>query len=118
MKKLSLLLGTVGGALAGYVFSNKKLRSELGKAKDATAAAQILGKHLSKDGQSVAKEVGELAEQYHLDDRVEQGKKYVTKYYKSAKAEAEKFLGKKVQEATDAISTAKKKVVSKVRGRK
>ncbi|MEQ1849302.1 MAG: hypothetical protein ABL890_01795 [Candidatus Peribacteraceae bacterium] len=118
MKKLSLLLGTVGGALAGYVFSNKKLRSELSKAKDATEAAQVLGKHLSKDGQTVAKEVGELAEQYHLDDKVEQGKTFVTKYYKSAKAEAEKFLGKKVKEATTAIKSAKGKVAGKVRGKK
>lgn len=103
MKKISFLLGTVGGALAGYVLSNKKLRAELSETKDATEAAKILGKHLSKDGQTVAKEVGELAEQYHLDDRVAEGKSYVAKYYKSAKSEAQKFLKKKVKEATNAV---------------
>jgi len=115
MKKLSLLLGTVGGALAGYVFSNKKLRTDLKQAKDATEAAKVLGKHISKDGQSVAKEVGELAEQYHLDDRMQDGKNYVAKYYKSAKAEAEKFLGKKVKETTNVIKNAKKNVMSKMK---
>jgi len=106
MKKLSFLLGTVGGALAGYVFSNKKLRTELGKTKDAAEAAKILGKHLAKDGQTVAREVGELAEQYHLDDRVAEGKEYVTSYYKTAKAEAQKFLKKKVGEATRVVKNA------------
>ncbi len=60
MKKLSFLVGTLGGAMAGYVFSNKKLREQLVNAKDPSAAAKILGKHLSEDGQVVAKEVGSL----------------------------------------------------------
>ena len=77
MKKLTFLLGTVGGAMAGYVFSNKKLRNEMLDAKDSTEAAKILGKHLSNDGQSVAKEVRQLAEQHGLDDRIADGKQYV-----------------------------------------
>ena len=48
MKKLSLLLGTLGGATAGYLFSNKKLRDQLSGAKDAEEAARILGVALQR----------------------------------------------------------------------
>ncbi len=113
MKKLSFLLGSVGGALAGYVFSNNKLRSEMMKAKDTTAAAKILGSHLAKDGQTVAKEVQQLAEQHHLDQHIAHGKKYVKNYYDSAKDEVQKFLGDKVKEATSVAKSAKKQVVRK-----
>lgn len=115
MKKLSFLLGTVGGALAGYVFSNKKLRDQLVNAKDPTQAAKILGKHLSQDGQIVAKEVGQLAEQYDLDDRISDGKKYVQNYYKSAKDEVQKFLSSKVKEASKTVDKAKKSAVKHVK---
>lgn len=117
MKKLTFLLGTLGGALAGYVFSNKKLRTELRDAPDAAAAAKILGKHLSNDGQSVAREAKQLAQEHHLDDRIADGKKYVEGYYKSAKSEVQKFIGDKVKQATGAAKHAKKRVVRKVRGK-
>jgi hypothetical protein len=106
MKKLSLLLSTLGGAMAGYVFSNKKLREQLSNAKDPTAAAKILGKHLSHDGQMVAKEVAQLAEHHGLDDRVADGKKYVQTYYKNAKGEVEKFLGTKARQVKNAAKTS------------
>ncbi|MSR68053.1 hypothetical protein EXS65_04525 [Candidatus Peribacteria bacterium] len=113
MKKLSFLLGSVGGALAGYVFSNNKLRSEMMKAKDTTAAAKILGSHLAKDGQTVAKEVQQLAEQHHLDQHIAHGKKYVKDYYDTAKDEVQTFLSAKVKDATKAAKFAKKEVVKK-----
>lgn len=108
MKKLTFLLGTVGGAMAGYVFSNKKLRNEMLEAKDSKEAAKILGKHLSTDGQVVAKEVRQLAEQHGLDDRIADGKQYVQDYYSSAKDEVQKFLGAKVKEAKRAVGTVRK----------
>ncbi len=98
MKKLTFLLGSLGGVMAGYVFSNKRLRKELMDAKDASAAAKILGKHLSSDGQSVAKEVQQLAEQHHVDKHIAKGKKYVQKYYKDAKHEVKKFVGDKMSD--------------------
>lgn len=111
MKKLTFLLGSVGGALAGYVFSNNKLRSELMKAKDASAAAKILGQHLAKDGQTVAKEVQQLAEQHHLDQHIAHGKKYVKEYYDTARDEVQTFLSAKVKDATKIAKTAKKHAV-------
>ncbi len=108
MKKLTFLLGTLGGAMAGYVFSNKKLRTEMMDAKDSTEAAKILGKHLSSDGQVVAKEVRQLAEQHGLDDRIADGKSYVQDYYASAKDEVQKFLGAKVKEAKRVVGSVRK----------
>lgn len=93
--------------MAGYVFSNKKLRNEMMEAKDSSQAAKILGKHISQDGQTIAKEVRQLAEEHGLDDRIADGKQYVKEYYSSAKDEVQKFLGAKVKEA--------KRVVSNVR---
>lgn len=115
MKKLSFLLGTVGGALAGYVLSNKKLRTELRDARDATAAAKILGRHLSHDGQKVATEVRELAQEHHLDDRLAEGRRYVKEYYETAKDEVQSFLSAKVKDATSIAKKAKKQVGRKVR---
>ncbi len=115
MKKLSFLLGTLGGAMAGYVFSNKKLREQLLGAKDTSAAAKILGKHLAEDGQVVAKEVRDLAEQHGLDDRIADGRKYVEQYYSSAKDEVQKFIGAKVKQATKVAVKAKKHAVKKVK---
>ncbi len=108
MKKLTFLLGTLGGAMAGYVFSNKKLRTEMMDAKDSTEAAKILGKHLSTDGQVVAKEVRQLAEQHGLDDRIADGKSYVQDYYSSAKDEVQKFLGAKMKEAKRVVGNVRK----------
>ncbi len=110
MKKLSFLLGSLGGVMAGYVFSNKKLRHELMEVKDPKIAAKILGKHLAADGQNVAKEVRQLAEEHHLDKKVAQGTKYVKGYYNNAQHEVKKFLSDKVKGAKGEVMKAKKKV--------
>ncbi len=115
MKKLSFLLGTLGGAMAGYVLSNNKLRRELSEVKDASTAAKILGKHLAADGQAVAREVTELAKQHHLDDRLSEGKKYAEKYYVTAKKELKKFVGAQAKQAKSAAKKAGKKAVKKVK---
>jgi hypothetical protein len=115
MKKLSFLLGTLGGALAGYVFSNNKLRKELTEAPDAAAAAKVLGKHLAADGQTVAKEVGDLAKQYHLDERLDDGKKYALKYYNSARKELTKFVTKQATQAGKVVKRTGKRAARKVK---
>ena len=57
MRKFSFLLGTLGGALGGYLLSKPKLLDELSKAKDAETAARKLGAHLQRDGKKLAREV-------------------------------------------------------------
>lgn len=109
MKKLSLLLGSLGGVMAGYVFSNKKLRNELIAAKDASAAAKILGKHLSSDGNQVAKEVKTFVDAQDWEKTLDQGKKYVTKYYKASKKEVEKMVKLGTKEAKRLMKEQKAK---------
>lgn len=115
MKKLSFLLGTLGGAMAGYVLSNNKLRRELMASKDASAAAKVLGKHLAADGQTVAKEVKEIAKEHHFDEHLVEGKRYAKKYYVSAKKELTKFIGKQAKKASAKAKRAGKKAVRKVK---
>lgn len=76
MRKLTLLLGAMGGAMAGYVFSNKTLRDELTKAKDAEAAGKVLAKHLAKDGKQVGKEVKNFIESDEVQENLQKAKKY------------------------------------------
>lgn len=113
MKKLSLLLGSLGGVMAGYVFSNKKLRNELMDAKDASAAAKILGKHLSADGGQVAKEVKTFVNSQDWEKTLAQGKKYAAKYYKTSKKEVEKMVKLGTKEAKRLMKEQKAKKAAK-----
>jgi hypothetical protein len=97
--------------MAGYVFSNKKLRTELQNAADAGAAARILGKHLAEDGETVAKEAKRFAEQHNLDSKIAEGKKYAQKYYESAKDEVQKYIGAKSKQAVKVAKRTGKKAV-------
>jgi tRNA G18 (ribose-2'-O)-methylase SpoU len=103
MKKVSLLLGSLGGALAGYVFSNKKLRQDLANAKDAQAAAKVLGKHLSADGQAVGKEVKQFVHSDQFQEKMSEAKKYAKQYYEKSKKEVTKLMKQGKKEATGFI---------------
>ena len=131
MKKLSLLVGTLGGAMAGYLFSNKKLREELSIAKDAEAAAKMLGKHLQRDGKKFAKHVQEFVESDDVQRNLSTAKKYAGKHYDRAVQELGAMVGqgrkkagravkKKASAAKEKVkkSVAKKKVLKKLVKRK
>lgn len=92
MKKLSLFVGTIGGALAGYVFSKQSLRDELSKAKDAESVAKILGKHLSKDGQKIGKEVLAFVESPEVQRNLKTAQKYVTQSAVKAQKELSRMM--------------------------
>ncbi|MFH1444825.1 MAG: hypothetical protein ABIG34_05590 [Candidatus Peregrinibacteria bacterium] len=102
MKKLSLLIGTLGGAMAGYLFSNKKLRKDLAEAKDAETAARLLGKHLQRDGKKIAAQAQEFLE----SDDVQQNLKKAKIYAQDTLETARKELGKLVNRAEEAASDA------------
>ncbi|OGJ61056.1 hypothetical protein A3C37_03255 [Candidatus Peribacteria bacterium RIFCSPHIGHO2_02_FULL_53_20] len=87
MKKLSLLVGALGGSLAGYIFSNQKLREQLTNAKDAEAAAKILGKHLSHDGKKIAKEVQEFVQSDDVQKNLTKARKFAGQKFEEAKKE-------------------------------
>ncbi len=111
MKKVSMFLGALGGAMAGYVFSNKKLREELIKAKDPQAAAKVLGAHLQKDGHQFANDVKEFVESDPVQHKMGEAKKYAKKQYVTAKKEVKKI----VKEGEKQANFAKRKIMNKVK---
>lgn len=108
MRKLSLLLGTLGGAMAGYVFSNSTLRDELAGAKDAEAAGKILAKHLQKDGKKVGKEIQQFVKSDAVQDNVTKAKKYADTQLKKLKGDLETMMSKGMKKAKTTATKAKK----------
>lgn len=108
MKKLSLLLGTIGGAVAGYVFSNKKLRAELSDAKDAKDAGKILAKHLKEDGTSIGAEVQKFVQSDEVQKSLNEAKKYVTAQAGKLQKELKGLVAKKGKGAKGAAKKGKK----------
>ncbi len=111
MKKLSLLIGTIGGALAGYVFSKSELRDELSHAKDAESAAKILGKHLSKDGKKLGTEVMAFVDSPEVQTNLKKAKVFAEKQFTKAKKE----VGALVMKGEKAAKKTAKKVVKKAK---
>jgi hypothetical protein len=125
MKKLSLLLGALGGAMAGYVFSNSKLREELSDAKDAEAAGKILAKHLQKDSKQIGHEMKQFVESDEVQANLTKAKKYVQSNAKKLQNDLKSMIskgaakGKKVAiTATKKASTGAKKAVKKASKKK
>ena len=94
MRKFSLLLGALGGAMAGYILSNDKLRQELSKAKSPESAARALGKHLQKDGKKIAHEVKQFAESDDVQRNLKKAKAFASAKFGEAKKGVAKFVKK------------------------
>jgi hypothetical protein len=106
MKKVSLLLGALGGAMAGYVFSNGKLREELAEAKDAEAAGKILAKHLQTDGKKIGQEVKRFATSSEVKDNFSKAKKFVNHHAKKVKDDMKAFVSESKMGFKKAAKTA------------
>lgn len=106
MKKVSLLLGALGGAMAGYVFSNGKLREELADAKDAEAAGKILAKHLQQDGKKIGHEVKKFAQSDDVKDNMAKAKKFVQQHAKKLKDDMKTFVKEGKMNMQKAAKTA------------
>ncbi len=115
MKKLSLLLGTLGGATAGYLFSNKKLRDQLTNAKDAEEAARILGKHLQKDGQKLGKQIQEFVESEDVQKNFAKAKNYAKETVDDAQAQLGEVVSSKSAKAKKAVKKATKTAGTKAK---
>ncbi len=108
MRKLSLLIGTLGGAVAGYVFSNSRLRDELADAKNAEDAARILGKHLQRDGKKVGDQVRDFLDSPDVQKNVEKAKAFVQRSIIGMKKEVTRVVKKGESQARRvALKTAK-----------
>ncbi len=105
MKKFSLLLGTLGGGLAGYLFSNKQLRMQMSKAKDAEEAARLLGQHLQKDGKKLAQQIQEFVESEDVQKNLSKAKQYARKTMDDAKKELDKVMASGVKKAKSSMKS-------------
>ena len=99
MRKFSLLLGTLGGALAGYILSNEKLRKQMADAPNAEAMAKMLGQQLTKDGKKVAKEVQTFVESDDVQKNLKKAKAFASKKLGVAQKELEKYAKKGMRQA-------------------
>ncbi|MDD5041751.1 MAG: hypothetical protein PHX87_04855 [Candidatus Peribacteraceae bacterium] len=106
MKKLSLLIGTLGGAMAGYLFSNQKLRKDLSEAKDAETAARLLGKHLQQDGKKLAQQAQEFVESDEVQKNWKKAKTYAQESFDVARKELTKLVNRAEEAASDAAGEA------------
>ncbi len=111
MKKVSLMLGTLGGAVAGYLFSNTKLRNELAAAKNAEEAGKIFAKHVSADSKKIGAQVKDFVESDAVQDNLSKAKTYAQEQFSKAKKELEVLVkkGKKEGKKMVADMTTKKK---------
>ncbi|MFA6038676.1 MAG: hypothetical protein WCV62_01725 [Candidatus Peribacteraceae bacterium] len=103
MKRFSLLLGAIGGALGGYLLSNDKLRTELQKAKSPEAAAKLLGKHLQQDGSKIAKEAKAFIESDDVQKNIKKARKFATDKLKEAKKGMKDMVKQGRKEADKAV---------------
>jgi uncharacterized membrane protein YkoI len=115
MKKFSLLVGALGGTLAGYLFSNQTLRDQLANAKDAEAAAKILGKHLSHDGKKIAKEVQAFVKSDEVQHNLTKAKKFAEQKLDLAKREVMEMMDSGVKEAKRAVKKGAKEAKGTVK---
>lgn len=99
MRKFSLLLGTLGGALAGYILSNERLRKQMSDAPNAEAMAKILGQQLAKDGKKISHEVQTFVESEDVQKNLKKAKAFATKKLGVAQKELEKYAKKGMKEA-------------------
>lgn len=115
MKKLSLLIGTLGGAVAGYVFSNSRLRDELAGADDAEEAARILGKHLQRDGKKVGDQVRDFLESPDVQKNVKKAKAFVQRSIRGMQKEVTRAVKKGEAQVERAARKTAKRVQKKAK---
>lgn len=118
MRKLTLLLGAMGGAMAGYVFSNKTLREELTNAKDAEAAGKVLAKHLAKDGKQVGKEVKNFIDSDEVQDNLAKAKKYAMDQAKELQKNAMAMMKQGEKQGMAYLKKSAKKTSKAVKSKK
>ena len=112
MKKISIFLGTIGGAVAGYLFSNSKLREELSGAKDAEAAGKILAKHLQQDGKKIGSEVQKFAKSPEVQNNLKKAKRFVEGYAKKLNADLKGLVRQGKADMKSVKKTAKEAPVA------
>lgn len=115
MKKLTYLITTAGGALAGYLFSNKKLRTDLRSAKSPEEAAKTFGKYLKEDGKKIKAEATELLHSKKVQDKITSAKKIANEKLNQVKDEMHKLSDTSKASATKMIKNVRAKATKKIK---
>jgi len=105
-------MGAVGGAMAGYLLSNDKLREELMNAKNTDDAAKALGKHLQTDGKKVAGEMQRMAKSEEVQKNIKKAKKYALSQWSDAEKKMKGWVKKGSVTANRAVKSSAKVVKS------
>ena len=109
MRKFSLLMGALGGAMAGYLLSNEKLRDELVKAKKPEDAAKVLGKHLQKDSTKIVKDVQNFVKSDDVQQNLKKAKQFANAKFKEAKSSVQDMMKKGEKQAKGMMKKTAKK---------
>lgn len=109
MKKISFLLSTLGGALAGYVFSNSTLRDQLIGAKTPDEAARILGTHLQKDGKKLGDQVKTFLRSKEVEKHIRKARSFVEKKVGIVRREVGAYIVKEKARAKKTVRKAAKR---------
>lgn len=109
MKKLALLAGSIGSTAAWYILSNKKLRTELGKAKGPEQTVKILSKYLGRDAEKIGNEVYALVQSGELKEGLEKAKEFSGGALEKAKTGLGGLFAKGKKAAEEALEAAKRK---------
>ncbi|MBI2524221.1 hypothetical protein HYW11_03355 [Candidatus Peregrinibacteria bacterium] len=119
MKKLSFVVSALGGAVLGYLASNKKLREELSKAKNTDAVRKVLAHHLHKDGQSIGHELRSFLESGPMQKKIQGAQALFQQQFQKAegelsslfghgKSEAKRFTRKALRSARSSVKRVKR----------
>lgn len=112
MKKVSLMLGALGGAVAGYVFTNPKLRKELAAAKNPEEAGKIFAKHLSADGKKLGTHVKEFVDSDAVQGNLSKAKEYVQTQFTKVTTELKSLVSRKKPQSAPKKATPSAKKAS------
>ena len=92
--------------MAGYLFSNTKLREELSRAKDAEAAARLLGRHLQRDGKRLAHQVKDFVQSEEVQENFRKMKHFAGQKTAEATKELQRLIGQEGKAATRSATKA------------
>lgn len=104
-----LMFGALGSGLAGYIFSNAKLRRDLKNADSPQDAALVLGQHLQQDGADLAGEIRAYLHSPSAQKHMDEAKKYVSHAVEAAKRATKR--GIRESGVANKLQKAKKPVV-------
>ena len=109
MRKFSFLLSTLGGAIVGYLASNKKLRMELTKANSAEAAGKVFARHLQSDGKQIGKALKDFVESDKMQSQLTKAKSLVQHQFHKAEKELQSLVRQGEKGAKDFVTRTLKK---------